>query len=140
MKFVNYSLIIEDLFGVQIKFHWSILPAMFIFSGFFFQPVRFLSFFVLILIHEVGHALIIRSFSFKNHELIIHGVGGACVWSGFATQKQKSIIAWGGILAQLLVFIIFLLLPNFVNFQSYHSFWDQIFRTLFREYRKQIKE
>jgi Zn-dependent protease len=100
---------------------------MIVFGGLKFQPVYFLSFFTVILIHEIGHALVVKAYSFRNHELIVHGLGGACIWSGSATQKQMSIISWGGVLAQLFVFIIFLLIPKLITLPPY-DFLDQIFR------------
>jgi hypothetical protein len=61
---------------------------MIMFGGLKFQPALYVSFFALILIHEIGHALIVKAYAFENHELIVHGLGGACIWSGSATQKQ----------------------------------------------------
>ncbi len=72
LRLHKYSIIFDSVLGVRIKFHWSILPAMILFGGLEFQPIYFLSFFVLILIHEIGHALVVRAYSFRNHELIVH--------------------------------------------------------------------
>lgn len=117
----------ENVFGITIKLHWSILPSMVIFSGFNFKPVFYPAFFTLIFIHEIGHALIVKSLSFRNHELIVHGLGWACIWSGDSTQKQQSIIAWGGILAQLFIFATFILLTELFEIQP-NKFVEPIFR------------
>lgn len=128
MRIHNFSIIFDNVLGVRLKFHWSIFPAMVILGGLKFQPALYVSFFALVLIHEIGHALIVKAYSLENHELIVHGLGGACIWSGSATQKQISIISWGGVIAQLSVLIIFLILPNFFALPPY-DYIDQIFRT-----------
>ena len=127
MKFEKFSLILKDVFGVRIKFHWSIILVIAIISYRSFEPVFCLSIFTIILIHEFGHALIVKIFSLKNHELIIHGVGGVCVWSGHATEMQSCLIAWGGIIAQLVLFIIFVSLSEFVDIPKI-PYMEQIFR------------
>jgi Zn-dependent protease len=100
---------------------------MFLFSGMKLQPIYYLCFLALIIIHEIGHALTVKAYGFRNHELIINGLGGACVWSGSATPKQLSVIAWGGIIAQLIVFTIFSILSALFTIPP-HDFIDQIFR------------
>jgi Zn-dependent protease len=127
MRLSKFSMVFENVFSIQIKLHWSILPSMVIFSGINFDPVFYLAFFVLIFIHEIGHALVVKLLSFRNHELIIHGLGGSCVWSGDATQKQQSIIAWGGILAQLFIFAAFILLTESFELPP-NRFVEPIFR------------
>jgi hypothetical protein len=131
MRIHKYSIYIDNVFGIEVQLHWSILPVMIIFGGLKFQPFFYLSFLVLILVHEIGHALAVKACSLNNHEIILHGLGGACVWYGDATQKQRSIIAWGGILAQLFVFILFLVIPKLIVLPPY-DFLDQIFRAFIR--------
>src|SRR5262249_7247385 len=36
----------------------------------------------------------------------ITGFGGLCRWSGYPTARERSIIAWGGVLAQAAVFAV----------------------------------
>ena len=128
MRIHKFSIIFDNVLGVRLKFHWSIFPAMIMFGGLKFQPALYVSFIALILIHEIGHALIVKAYAFENHELIVHGLGGACIWSGSATQKQICIISWGGVIAQLSLFIIFLLLPKLIALPP-DDYLDQIFRT-----------
>jgi hypothetical protein len=97
MRLENYSLIIGHWKEAPIRIHWTILPFAVILTGFKYHPAYLFAFFILILIHEVGHALIVRFYQFNVHELFIHGFGGTCSWSGFATKFQESLIAWGGI-------------------------------------------
>jgi Zn-dependent protease len=127
MKIKKFSLVIDGVLGVQLRLHWTILLSLAVFSGFKFEPFYCLAFFAIILVHEIGHAIIVKLFSFELHELIVHGAGGACVWSGPARDKHIYSIAWGGILAQLLFFIIFVLISETLAFPN-NAFIEQTFR------------
>ena len=90
--------------GAPLRVHWSVLPAAWVFGRFHFDPVLFAAFFALVLIHELGHATIVRATGNQLLSVDVHGLGGACVWSGAATGLERSAIAWGGVLAQALLY------------------------------------
>jgi Zn-dependent protease len=90
--------------GVPIRVHvLTPLGALF-FSGFRFDPAAWLGFFVIILLHEMGHALLVMRYGLGVSSIDILAFGGATRWSGQATGFQRSVIAWGGVLAQALLF------------------------------------
>jgi Zn-dependent protease len=56
-----------------------------------------------LLVHELGHAFFVWRFRLTVLSIDVHGLGGACKWTGPATDVQRAVIAWGGVLAQLLL-------------------------------------
>jgi len=96
--------------GVPLRLHWTIPVGAVLFSGLRFAPAFWAAFFGLILLHELGHAIMVRSFRHKVHAIDVMGFGGTCHWSGTATPLQRAAIAWGGVLAQAVVLVVTLLL------------------------------
>ena len=60
-------------------------------------------FFLLILIHEMGHAVLVRRVGLHAVSIDVHGFGGQCRYAGYPDPLQRSIVAWGGVLAQALL-------------------------------------
>ena len=89
--------------GIPIRLHWTLPLGAFVFSGFRFAPGFWLGFVLLVLAHELGHAAMVRWFRLRVVGIDITGFGGLCHWSGMATPLSRGAIAWGGVLAQLLV-------------------------------------
>lgn len=56
-----------------------------------------------LLVHEAGHAFFVRRFHLGVISIDLHGLGGACRWAGPATDVQRGVIAWGGVLAQMVL-------------------------------------
>ena len=86
--------------GMPIRVHWTMPVGALIFSGFSFAPAFWLGFFVLVLIHELGHAFFVRRFRHHVVSIEVTGFGGLCRWSGHATPFERAAIAWGGVAAQ----------------------------------------
>jgi stage IV sporulation protein FB len=91
--------------GAPIRIHWSVLVGVLFFTGFRFAPAAWLGFVALILLHELGHAALVLRYGLRVNAIDVHGFGGECRWSGEATAWQHAVIAWGGVLAQLLVLV-----------------------------------
>ncbi|HTA90077.1 MAG TPA: hypothetical protein VK745_10890 [Polyangiaceae bacterium] len=91
--------------GVPIKLHWSILLVALVFSRFRFLPGFFVAYPCLVLLHELGHALLVRRLGHRVVRVEVTGLGGVCDWSGNATPFEEAAIAWGGVLAQLALLI-----------------------------------
>src|SRR5262249_2370831 len=62
-----------------------------------------LCFFGLVLLHELGHALVVRAVGCRPVAVELTGYGGLCHWQGDPTPIGRAAIAWGGVWAQLLV-------------------------------------
>jgi len=93
------------IMGVPIRLHWSIPVGAFVFGHFRFVPGFWLGFFLLVLIHELGHAFLVKQRGLRNREIRVHGLGGVSIHERGSLYDQ-AIIAWGGVLAQLLVLYV----------------------------------
>ena len=91
--------------GVPIRLHWSLPVGALVFGRFDWVPGFWLGFFVLILVHELGHAFLVKRRGLSIREVRIHGMGGVCMHEA-GTRYDHAIIAWGGVLAQLLVLLV----------------------------------
>ncbi len=91
--------------GVPLRLHWSTALGALVFGGLRFAPAAWLSFLVIVLLHEVGHALVVRALRHRVVALEVTGFGGLCRWAGAATPLERSLIAWGGVLAQAVLLV-----------------------------------
>jgi membrane-associated protease RseP (regulator of RpoE activity) len=96
----NGSLTVGRFAGAPVRVHWSTPVGALVFTGFRFAPGAWLGFLALILVHEIGHAVAVRSCRQRVVAVEAHGLGGLCPWEGRATPVQRSLIAWGGVVAQ----------------------------------------
>jgi hypothetical protein len=92
--------------GVPIRVHWSTPIACLIFSGFSFRPVAWFAILTLILFHELGHAFVVKRAGGKVLSADLTAFGGVCRWQGEVSNVGRAAIAWGGVWAQLLVYVI----------------------------------
>lgn len=58
---------------------------------------------VLIFVHEVGHAVLVRKNRAWVESIDFLPFGGECSWQGSVSPLGQSVIAWGGVLAQALL-------------------------------------
>lgn len=87
--------------GIPIRFHWSTALGAFFFGGYRFAPAFWLAFVLLVLVHELGHALLARRLGHAPLGIEVTGFGGLCRWDGRrATELHRTLVAWGGVLAQ----------------------------------------
>lgn len=93
-------------YGVPIRLHWSIPVCALLAGGFRFAPGAWLAFLLLVLIHEAGHALVVRRVGARALALDVLGFGGLCWWEGPVTPLQRACIAWGGVWAQMVVLAV----------------------------------
>lgn len=91
--------------GAPILLHWSLALGLLAFGGLAIVPGFWVGFLVLILLHELGHAYLVRRLGFRVQAVVVHGFGGFCRWDGSASRLEHSIIAWGGVLAQALLLV-----------------------------------
>lgn len=113
--------------GAPVRLHWSAPLGVYAFSGFRFEPVYLLASLGLVLLHEVGHALVVRAAGGRVVELELNGLGGYCRWQGEVSPIGRAAIAFGGVWAQLaLLFAALALAPTGVFDGSYPGrvlFW-----------------
>jgi stage IV sporulation protein FB len=92
--------------GAPIRLHWSVPLVALSVGGLRFAPGAWLGLLLVVLLHEMGHAFWARRFEMDVTEILIHGLGGHCRYLGTPSAKQRSIVAWGGVMAQAVVLAI----------------------------------
>lgn len=102
--------------GVPVRAHWLVL-ALAAFDLALGRPwVRLVGFALIILVHELGHAVLVKRYGLRVTAIHIHPLGGECIHEAARTQRQNVIIAWGGVLAQAALiaaaFAVMLLWPE----------------------------
>lgn len=93
-------------FGVPLRVHWSVPVCAFLAGGLRIAPGAWLAFLLLVLVHEAGHALVVRRTGARITALELLGFGGLCRWEGHVTPLARACIAWGGVWAQLAVLAV----------------------------------
>ncbi|MCA9616524.1 MAG: hypothetical protein H6722_10945 [Sandaracinus sp.] len=91
--------------GIPIRLHWSIPLGALFFGRFAFVPGFWVGFVLLVLVHELGHAFLAQRRRLAVREVQVHGLGGVCIHQRGA-PFDDAIVAWGGVLAQLLVLYV----------------------------------
>ena len=91
--------------GAPVRLHWTLPLVALIFGQGAFAPGFWLGFVLIVLIHELGHAVLVRRFRCAVSSIDVHGMGGVCRWSGEPTRIQRACIAWGGVLAEIVALI-----------------------------------
>jgi Zn-dependent protease len=89
--------------GIPVRFHWTTPLCAILVSRFEFRPVLWVGYLVLVLMHELGHAAVVRYHGHQVESVDVHGLGGLCRWSGRSTPIQRATIAWGGVWAQMII-------------------------------------
>ena len=89
--------------GIPLRIHWSTPFGAYIFCGFQFVAPFWLAFFLLVILHELGHAFVVRRVGGTVLSVELTAIGGCCNWSGELTPLERSCVGWGGVGAQLLL-------------------------------------
>jgi hypothetical protein len=100
-----------QVFGAPIYVHWSVLASSaFILVAFWKDLIvlalALLCFFSIILIHEIGHAVIAHYLGYRVFEIRICLIHGVCEYSAPNYEWDEVKVSWGGVLAQMVVAII----------------------------------
>lgn len=90
--------------GAPVRLHWTLALGALVFSQGRFALGAILGFVLLVFVHEVGHALVVRRHRLRVVAIDVHALGGVCTWSGEASPLARARIAWGGVNAQLVAF------------------------------------
>jgi hypothetical protein len=105
LEFEHGYLYVGRLRGAPIRLHWSIPIGAVVLGRLQFVPWFWAAFLILVLIHEVGHALFVWAARARVVAIDAHGGGGLCHWSGDVSDVWRALIAWGGVVAQAVVLI-----------------------------------
>jgi Zn-dependent protease len=91
--------------GAPVRLHWTLPVAALVFGHGRIVPGFWLGFFLLVFLHELGHAFLVRRLRHQVVSIDVHALGGVCRWSGDPTAIDRARIAWGGVLAQAVAYV-----------------------------------
>jgi Zn-dependent protease len=105
--------------GAPIRIHWSTPIGMLVFTGFLrdprFAPGAWLGYLLVVLIHELGHAIAVVRSGHRVVAVDAYALGGLCHWRGHPSPMARALIAWGGVIAQAVLAIGTLIALMFVG-------------------------
>ncbi|HET9930009.1 MAG TPA: hypothetical protein VFQ35_04945 [Polyangiaceae bacterium] len=93
--------------GIPIHGHITLVVGLGLASRLAFRPLAWVALLLIVFIHELGHAFLLRRYGIPVLSITLHGFGGECespdlhmsVW-------QRSVVAWGGVGAQAALFCV----------------------------------
>ncbi|MEJ2693572.1 MAG: hypothetical protein P8166_11070 [Candidatus Thiodiazotropha sp.] len=98
------------VYGAPVYLHWSALLVMGGLLGISFNSpilavISICSYFGIIMLHETGHAFVANKIGCNVRGVYLGFLHGMCECEAPYNQKHRSLIAWGGVAAQLVVAI-----------------------------------
>lgn len=92
--------------GIPIRAHWSLPLVALMMGGLRLAPGAWLGWLLVVMLHEMGHAFWALHYRMEVQEILLHGLGGHCRYVGAPSPRQRAVVAWGGVLAQAILFAI----------------------------------
>jgi len=92
--------------GAPIRLHWTVPILCVLVGGMRLAPGAWLAALLVVLGHELGHAALAKRYKQDVLEVMVHALGGHCMYAGQQTPWQRSVIASGGVLAQLGMYVV----------------------------------
>ncbi len=100
-----------DVARLRFELHWS-LPLFPIMTR-CATPISFVLAILVLAAHELGHATIVRWRGLTTFAIRMHAMGGHCSHDG-GSPLDEAWIAWGGVLAQLPLFVLGVLATSYL--------------------------
>ena len=103
--------------GVPVRFHWSLLVLVVaiviatVTRG-EFPTVVFALLFVIIA-HELGHMWFASRLGLRSTHIDLYPLGGTCYYESANSEYENNLVAWGGVVAQAMIFVPALLISHF---------------------------
>jgi Zn-dependent protease len=91
--------------GTELRLHWSLPVGAVVFGSLRFEPILWLAFLTVIVVHELGHVALVSALGFELSGVDLTGFGGHCRFRGNADALDHALIAWGGLVAQGLLLL-----------------------------------
>jgi hypothetical protein len=95
-----------------VYLHATLPIGLAVVSQFAFRPSAWVALVIIVLVHEAGHAVLLRYHSLPVLHVVVHGLGGECETVDWITPWQRVVVAWGGVLAQALLFVLITVTRN----------------------------
>jgi hypothetical protein len=84
-----------------LRLHWSLLLGAALFTALSPRPLLLLGYAAVLFAHVAGHAFAILGTRLSATGVMVHALGGELLGEGEVTPLRRSLIALGGVLAQL---------------------------------------
>lgn len=110
-----------QLRGAELRLHWSLPVGAVVFGSLRFEPVLWLAFLAVIVLHELGHAALISALGLELSGVDVTGFGGHCRFRGNADGLDHALIAWGGLVAQGVLLLCTLLVTAVFGHATSHA-------------------
>lgn len=96
--------------GTRVYLHWSVLAIVGLLAFLSFRSpvhaaISIASYLGIILIHELGHALMARRLGYEVEAIRVAFLHGHCEHEAAHTEIDEVLISWGGVLAQFSIAI-----------------------------------
>ncbi len=96
--------------NIPFYMHWSVflwLPMYWSsYHDLAWAELSLVGFLVLLVVHEVGHALAAMSRSLRVHAIELHALRGLCWHEPAYREEDEIFVAWGGVLGQFCVLLL----------------------------------
>jgi stage IV sporulation protein FB len=112
-----------------VRVHWTTPLGLFVFSGFSFDPLVWAALLLVMVVHEIGHAVLARRYDLHVVSIDVTGVGGVCRVAGDPTLTEAAVVAWGGVLAQAALLVAAIVVRSVLHFVT-AGLLDGVFDTL----------
>jgi Zn-dependent protease len=106
MSYSQGYLTVGSFDGAPIRIHWSTPLTAFVLGAGHWAPVFWMAYALVILTHEIGHALMVRRVGGTIESIEVTGWGGHCDASGSLTEFEEALVAGGGGAAQAVLFAV----------------------------------
>lgn len=116
-----------SLFGFPVRIHWLFWLNSALLGGAFTARtptemqgvvVWMAMVFVSILIHELGHALVMRRFGERHAEIVLYAFGGLAIGSGWRSRWEQILISAAGPALQIGVGLLLWLVTRSLSMES----------------------
>jgi Zn-dependent protease len=92
--------------GIPIQIHWSAPLGAFLWTGRDPSLARIGAWLFIVVLHELGHAVLVRRAKGWVTHVTVHAMGGECWWQGEVSPIERAMIAFGGVWAQGLLALV----------------------------------
>jgi stage IV sporulation protein FB len=130
VRLQGQSLHLGKIMGQPVAIHLSLPIGLLFITGLRFEPGAWLAIIVLVLMHELGHGVLVKLRGGRVTSIMLHAFGGECAYVGATRPMDLAIIAWGGVLGQALAMPIAALVLLFVPVPQ-TSFFADFFGIIF---------
>lgn len=92
--------------SAPIRIHVTTPIGAYVFAGFRFDAAYVIGFMLIVLVHELGHAIAVRVSGAYVESVDVLPIGGVCRWQGSVSNFDRACIAFAGVWAQAVLLLL----------------------------------